>query len=222
MLLVLLQVKLLVVFAWADYYDPLKQQLHTTGGSLRPRCAGWDWAAACKQLATINEDHKFAEVGHVAEALVAAKALGCAIQSDMLAVMLPMLERSNQFYGGTFQHWTKQHKGMWRTILADGQIDPGMSLEALTNKNGTCLYWLSINMCHSVHRPVPSAMVLAASRKLIWPKDADMVRFQAQPPASTPRSPTGTNLPSIPEFDPPQWIHWPHQDQIFHSCTSFS
>lgn len=70
-------------------------------------------------------------MGHVAEALVAAKALGCPIQSDMLAVMLPMLEQSNQFYGGTFQHLTEEHKGMWRTILADGQISPGMSLEAL-------------------------------------------------------------------------------------------
>ncbi len=131
MLLVLLQVKLLVVFAWADYRDPLMQQLRTTGNSFDRHRAGWDWAAVCKQLASNDGNHKCAEAGHVAEALVAAKALGCPIQSDMLAVMLPMLERSDQFYGGTFQHLTEQHKSMWRTILADGHISPGMSLEAL-------------------------------------------------------------------------------------------
>ena len=127
----MLQVKLLVIFAWADYHNPLKQQLQTTGNSFHPHGAGWDWTVACKQLASINGDHKSAEVGHVAEALFAAKALGCPIKSDMLAVMLPMLERSDQFHGATSQHLTEQHKGMWRTILADGQISPGMSLEAL-------------------------------------------------------------------------------------------
>ncbi len=131
MLLVLLQVKLLVVFAWADYRDPLRQQLRTTGNSFDRHRAGRDWAAVCKQLASNDGNHKCAEVGHTTEALVAAKALGCPIQSDVLAVMLPMLEQSDQFYGGTFQHLTEQHKGMWRTILADGQISPGMSLEAV-------------------------------------------------------------------------------------------
>ena len=140
----MLQVKLVVVFAWADYHDTVKQQLCTTGNSFHPHGAGWDCAVACKQLASIDGDHKSAEVGHVAEALFAtcdwgrkkalfaAKALGCFIQSDMLAVMLPMLERSDQFYGATSQHLTEQHKGMWHTILADRQISPGTSMEALT------------------------------------------------------------------------------------------
>ena len=66
-------------------------------------------------------------------------------------------------------------------------------------------------------------MVLAVFRKLICPKGADLVRFHAQPLATTPSSPTGINLavPAVPEFDPPQWIDRPHQDQIFHSCTAF-
>lgn len=126
-LLVLLQVKLLVVVTWAARNDPVRLQLGSTGNSsVSYGSYGKDWAAICHQAmhTVIVTKHKMAEVGHVAEALVAAKALDCPIPSDMLDVVVHMLKENDRFYA---QHLTEEHKGTWRTILTDSRLKSGGS-----------------------------------------------------------------------------------------------